>query len=208
LGEKRFGSRLVLAAAIAIAIPLGGCSTYAVSRYAVSVENVTAMRKIGGHPINVGEFRAKGDEASSIGCRAVGPIKTPDGEPFSQYVRKAFISELTLAEVYSPSAPVTITGTVDRVDFSSTSGAWEIGLTVTSSNGKSIHTDEEYSFSSSFFGETACNQTAQAFMPGIQDLIGKIVHDPEFRGLVGADPVPTPKVTNADVKASGGQRRH
>jgi hypothetical protein len=189
---------------MSLAIFVSGCSTYAVSRYSVSVENVTGLRKLNGQTINVGPFTAKG-EASSIGCRAVGPIKTPDGEPFSQYVRKAFISELTMAEVYSAAAAVTLTGTLDHLDFSSTSGAWQMGLTVSSSNGKSLHVEESYDFSSSFFGETACNQTAQAFMPGVQDLIGKLVRDPGFKTLLGTDAAPTKDAT-AD-KASAKKKR-
>jgi hypothetical protein len=184
---------------------VSGCSTYAVSRYSVSVENVTGLRKLNGQTVNVGPFTAKGAESSSIGCRAVGPIKTPDGEPFSQYVRKAFISELTMAEVYSAAASVTLTGTLDHLDFSSTSGAWQMGLTVSSSNGKSLHVEESYDFSSSFFGETACNQTAQAFMPGVQDLIGKLVRDPGFKTLLGTDAPPTKDAT-AD-KASAKKKR-
>jgi hypothetical protein len=31
----------------------------------------------------------------------VGPTKTPDGEPFSNYVRKAFVDELKIANVFS-----------------------------------------------------------------------------------------------------------
>lgn len=187
---------------------VSGCSTYAVPRYSPSVENVTALRTAKGTQVNVGPFAAKGREASSITCRAVGPIKTPDGEPFSQYIRKAFISDLTLAEVYSAAAPVTLTGTVDKVDFSSTSGGWVLALTVASSNGKSVHVDETYDFSSSFFGETACNQTAQAFMAGVQDLIGKLVRDPGFGPLIGAvAPVPPSAPPSADAKP-GSKRKH
>jgi hypothetical protein len=176
-------------------------------RYSVSVENVTGLRKLNGQTINVGPFTAKGAEASSIGCRAVGPIKTPDGEPFSQYVRKAFISELTMAEVYSAAAPVTLTGTLDHLNFSSTSGAWQMGLSVSSSNGKSLHVEESYDFSSSFFGETACNQTAQAFMPGVQDLIGKLVRDPGFKTLLGTTDASPPKDTTAADKPSAKKKR-
>ncbi|MDP9033527.1 MAG: hypothetical protein M3O50_01865 [Myxococcota bacterium] len=162
-----------------------GCSTYAVSRYAVSAPNVAALRMLRGHPINVGAFSAA-EEVSKIDCRAVGPIKTPDAESFTEYVRAALISELEMAEVYSVTAPVTLTGTLDQIDFSSVSGQWNLGLTVVSSNGKRLRVDETYGFTSSYFGETACNQTAQAFMPGVQDLIAKLVKDPAFRSLVAS----------------------
>jgi hypothetical protein len=152
----------------------------------MSADNVTALRSLRGQPVRVGAFKSKEEATSSIDCRAVGPIKTPDDEPFSQYIRNALVTELKMAEVYSDSGSVTLTGTLDHIDFSSTSGAWELALTVSSSNGKSMHVDETYHFDSSFVGETACNQTAQAFVPGVQDLIGKLVRDPAFRSLVTA----------------------
>jgi hypothetical protein len=48
-------------------------------------------------------------------------------------------------------------------------------------NSGRCHCDKPYS---SYFGETACNQTAQALMPAVQDLIGKLVHAPEFASLL------------------------
>jgi hypothetical protein len=167
-----------------------GCSTYAVPRYGVSAANVRALRTLRGQWINVGPFTAT-REVAAIDCRAAGPIKTTDGEPYSQYVRGALISELQMAEVYAPTAPVTLTGTVDRLDFNSLSGEWTISLTLSSSNGHHLHVDEKFAFSSSYMGDVACAQTAQAFMPGVQDLIAKLVGSTEFRDLVAA-PSPTP----------------
>ena len=91
-----------------------------------------------------------------------------------------------MAEVYASTAPVTLTGTVDRVDFNSLSGEWMIGLTLSSSNGTRLHVDEKYAYSSSYMGDVACAQTAQAFVPCVQDLIAKVVASPDFRALVAA----------------------
>jgi hypothetical protein len=44
--------------------------------------------------------------------------------------------------------------------------------------------NEHYEFDSGYTAETACRQTSEAFMPAVQDLIGKIVKSPEFRTLV------------------------
>ncbi len=117
-------------------------------------------------------------------CRGVGPIKTPDGEPFSGFVRKAFLDELRMANAFSESAPVTLTGNLDAIDFSSNSGQWNLALTVKSSNGKVMSVSDAYAYTSSFYGETACNQTAQAFMPAVQNLVGKVVCSPQFKGFV------------------------
>ncbi len=142
------------------------------------------LRSLNGKTINVGAFTSTVPGKNEIMCRGVGPIKTPDGEPFSNFIRKALLDELKIANIYSASAPVTLTGNLDAIDFSSQSGNWNINLTVNSSNGKSIVTSEVYSFTSSFVGDTACNQTAQALMPAVQNLVGKVIASPEFSSLI------------------------
>jgi len=57
-------------------------------------------------------------------------------------------------------------------------------LTVTSSNGQSLSVSEEYKYASSYYGETACNQTAQALMPAVQNVVGKVVRHPNFPALL------------------------
>ncbi|WP_206486187.1 hypothetical protein [Thalassotalea sp. G2M2-11] len=161
-----------------------GCSTYSVNRYAVSVDNISSLKNMTDSNINVGEFRAAGESQTSIMCRGVGPIKTPDGQSFEGFIRKAFIDELKMAEAFDDNAPVTLTGILDSIDFSSASGRWDIAMTVNSSNGESISVRENYAFTSSFYGETACNQTAQALMPAVQNLIGKIVQNKSFPKLL------------------------
>jgi hypothetical protein len=161
-----------------------GCSTYAGSRYSIRADNVTALRNLSGKTINVGAFTGTKPGLSEIMCRGVGPIKTPDGEPFSEFIRKALIDELVIANAFSSTAPVTLTGNLDEIDFSSTSGVWNISLTVKSPNGKSMTVIENYSYTTSFYGETGCNQTAQALMPAVQNLIGNLVRSPEFAGLL------------------------
>lgn len=89
-----------------------------------------------------------------------------------------------MAEVYSDAAPVTITGNLNSIDFSSGNGTWNLSLTVNSSNGNSMSVSEEFSYTTSFYGETACNQTAQALMPAVQNLVGKVVRSAEFPALV------------------------
>lgn len=165
---------------------LTGCSTYAASRYTVNADNVVALRQYSGRLVAVGPFTSSQPGQSTIVCRAVGPIKTPDGEPFSEFVRKAFMDELKIASIYSDRAPMTLTGVLNSIDFGTVSGTWQLSLTVTSSNGGSITENETYSFSSSYFGETACNQTAQALMPAVQNLVGRIIRNPAFPALIGA----------------------
>jgi hypothetical protein len=163
---------------------LSGCSTYSASRYSISADTVVALRTLNGKTMNVGTFSALQPGQSEIICRGVGPIKTPDGEPFSEYIRKAFLDELRIANVFSPTSTTTLTGNLDKIDFSSNSGTWNLELTIKSSNGRSMVVTEDYSYATSFYGETACNQTAQAFMPAIQNLVGKVVRSPDFIALL------------------------
>lgn len=160
-----------------------GCSTYSASRYSISTDNVVALRSLNGKAVNIGAFTATTPGQKEIMCRGVGPIKTPDGEPFSDFVRKAMLDELKIANAFSATAPVIITGSLDAIDFSSNSGNWNLSLTIKSSNGKSMSATESYPFTTSFYGETACNQTAQAFMPAVQNLVGKVVRSTDFIGL-------------------------
>lgn len=163
---------------------LSGCSTYAVSRYSPDVDNVVALRSFEGNKIDVGVFTSSDSDKKEIMCRGVGPIKTPDGETYSDFVREAFIDELKMAEIYSDSASIALSGNVDRIDFSSTNGVWNLALTVKSSTGETVSVSEDYEYKTSFYGETACNQTAQALMPAVQNLVGKVVRSQEFTRLV------------------------
>jgi len=161
-----------------------GCSTYSATRYSISADNVVALRSLNGKVLNVGAFTATTPGQTELTCRAVGPIKTPDGETFSEFVRKALLDELRIANAYSATAPVTLTGNLDSIDFSSNSGSWNLALTVKSSNGRSMSVSESFVYASSWYGETACNQTAQALMPAVQNLVGKVVRSQEFISLV------------------------
>ena len=105
------------------------------------------------------------------------------------YLKKALEDELKVAGAHAATSPKTIlTGNVTRLEFSSsrglTGGSWDADLTLISSNGKSMNASEHYEFESGFVADTACKQTAEAYMPMAQNLIGKIVRSPEFKGLL------------------------
>lgn len=127
-----------------------GCSTFSAMRYSVSADNIVTLRTLNGKTVSVGAFSAASPGQTEIMCRGVGPIKTPDGEPFSEYVRKAILDDLRIANVYAESAPITLTGHLEAIDFSSNSGEWNLSLTVKSSNGKSITITETYKYTTSF----------------------------------------------------------
>ena len=163
---------------------LTGCSTYAVDRYSISSDNIVALRSCGVDKLNVGEVTCFEPDLKEIMCRGVGPIKTPDGNTYSDFIKEALIDELQMADIYSVEAPITLTGHLEDIDFNSTTGDWNLALTIHSSNGQAISVTENYKYKTSWYGETACNQTAQALMPAVQNIINKVVTDKDFSNLL------------------------
>jgi hypothetical protein len=166
---------------------LTACSTFMPQRYTISADNNVALKSFGVSSINVGTF--KGPTNFDNMCRGAGPIAPPDGMSFEAYIQKALAAELKVAGIFDDQSPeITLTGVVEQLSFSSsrglTSGSWDIGLRVNSSNGKSTFVSEHYEFNSGFGAETACKQTAEAYLPTVQNIIGNLVKSPTFRGLV------------------------
>lgn len=170
-----------------------GCSNYAIPRYTSSADNLAVLRKIESPAVALGAFKTSdSDIKDNVMCRAAGPVKTPDGETFADYIRKAIAAELTVAGKYDERSPVVITGTLTTIQFNSQIGEWNLGLALKSSNGQQLTVDEKYSYGFSWLADTACTQTAQAAMGAIQDLIHKAVTDPAFPSLMR--PLPNPVV--------------
>ncbi len=158
------------------------CTTaYSVEPYAPTANtyaDMQGLRQVTDRGIQVGKFTFAKD-GPEIPVMRGASIETPDKRPFSAYIHDALIAELKTAGVYSDAAPVTLTGVIDSIRFSQSSqkGEWEIVLTLYSSNGISVQIDERHDF-----GEKPWD----AFMPAVQELIAKLVHDPKFKELVTA----------------------
>jgi hypothetical protein len=134
------------------------------------------------HGIRVGKFRMARDP--EVRCAPMATIETPTGEPFSSYVRDALVSELSVAGVYSESAPVTLTGVVQNVEpLASSQGEWRIVLDVMSSNGISVQIDARHAFTRAR-GDSLCALAAEELMPAVQELVAKLVNDQRFKALV------------------------
>lgn len=172
---------------VAVALGLSGCETLVAPRYSITGDNNLAVKALGASGLGVGEFT--GPPSFDANCRALGPVQVADGITHTQYIRKAFEEEFKIAGVYAQSSPrIVLTGTVTRLEFSSTravtGGSWDIDLTLRSSNGSSMRATERFEFPSGFGAPTACKQTAEAFTPAVQNLVGKVLRAPEFRALV------------------------
>ena len=165
---------------------LTGCS-YTAAKYAVSVDNVMALRSFKGQTVSVGPFTAADPGRTSIGCRGGSPVEVPGREPFEAYFRKALLDELTLAELYAPDAPVTLTGHMESIDFTSgimITGAWTIAMSLRSSNGKMLSVQHVHEFLTAYIGDVACGRVAAALAPATQELITKFVRHPLFPVLL------------------------
>lgn len=173
--------------AFCLAVSVSACSTFTPPRYSISADNNVALKSIGVGNVNVGKFT--GPASFDNACRGAGPIAPPDNVSFEAYIQKALADELKVAGMYDDKSPkVTLTGAVEKLRFSSsrglTGGEWDIDLRVNSSNGKSVFVSEHYEFQSGFVADTACKQTAEAYFPAVQNLLGKLIKSPEFKGLL------------------------
>ncbi len=170
---------------LAAVIFASGCSTMTPARYAVSVDNNQALKQYAGSTVKVASITTAGSYDAN--CRLMGPIQAADGMTIPQFIEKAFNDELKFASLYSDSG-TNLTASMTKIGFSSTSGLtngnWDLSITLGSSNGKTMSVETSYGFKSGFDAITACNQTAQALGPAVQDLIKRVVTDPQFRGLI------------------------
>ncbi len=168
-----------------VALLSAACSTMTPARYAVSIDNNQALKQYAGSKARVASISSAANYDAN--CRLMGPIQASDGMTIPQFIEKAFNDELKFANIYSDQG-VTLTGSLMRIAFSSssqlTNGWWDLALTLTSNNGKSMSVESRYEFKSGFDAITACNQTAQALGPAVQDLIKKTVTDPQFSALL------------------------
>jgi hypothetical protein len=178
---------MTVVGALACALLVAGCSTFTTPRYAINADTNVALKTLGQSGLGVGPFT--GPPAFDATCRAAGPLAPPDGLSHTGYIKKALEDEFKVAGIYAAENPrISISGTVNKLEFSSaraiTGGSWDIDLTLSSSNGKTLHVAEHYEFESGYAAITACKQTAEAYFPAVQDLIAKAVRSSEFTALV------------------------
>lgn len=168
-----------------IVVTLAACSTMTPARYSPSADNQVALRAMTGAATHVVQIQASANYSAN--CRMAGPIQASDGMTIPQFVQKALNDELKMAGLYSEQENP-ISGELTKIEFSSTAGLtngwWNLALTLKNSTGKSVSAEVTYKFKSGFDALTACNQTAQALGPAVQDLIKQLVADPEFNNIV------------------------
>lgn len=179
--------KLRFALLVPAVIFMAACSTYTTPRYSSHADTHVTLKAIGPMAVTIGPIEEPADFSAS--CRAAGPLSGPDGMTHAAYIKRALEDEMKFAGVsLSPGPQRVISGRLNRLEFSSTKGvtggAWDIDLTLISSNGNSLNAIEHYEFESGFAAITACKQTAEAFFPAVQNLIFKAVSSPGFRPLL------------------------
>lgn len=161
---------------------LSGCA-FKTLPYGASASNVEGIRSVNIKAVAVSKFQSVKPGLASIICRAVGPVTV---EPnFESYIEKAFVSELKLAGAYDPNSQLVLNGKLEEIDFNSgmSDGNWILALTISNARSESFTTKTKFNFAGSFFGDKACGDVSQAFVPAVQRLIEDVVRDPRFKQI-------------------------
>ncbi len=180
-------------AALLLVLVLSACA--APVKYAPRSDIGDSLKQNMKGSVNVGAFKAPAYFNSM--CRIERLIYPPDYTmTFEGYIQNALVEELKTAGKFNDqNAKVLLSGAVEKLSFSTTAngltgGTWDIGLRVTSSNGKSAVVSEHYVFDASLMADLACQQATDAFLPAVQNLISKLVKSNDFKALVAPTDFP------------------
>lgn len=182
---------LMKIALIGLSAVVAGCSTINSSPYKASTSNVIAIQQALASTdtqLNVGTFTLAAGIDESPNCRLLGPVDVTAGKSVSIYIKEAFEEELFLAKAYDPRALVSVNGVIERLTFSSVSPAsWDIALRVSTAESAGFTSAVNYRFNTSFDAFSACQNVANAFGPAVQELLKRVVTDPQFARLAGTE---------------------
>jgi len=185
--KKMKRSAIALAAAFcAVGVLLSGCETTNSIPYKASPSNVIAIQQsLQSNKVSVGDIAmAPGVDERPL-CRIMGPVDVAPGKTPSQYIKDAFQEELLMAQAYDIKGPP-IDGRIEELSFSSVSPAyWQITMTVKSPVDNGYKVSVKYPFDTSFSAMGACKNVADAFGPAVQELLKKVVTNPQFPALSG-----------------------
>ncbi len=178
-------NKILISTSLVTILLFSGCGIK-INEYNVSADNVQTLRNYKDLKLDVSTFTASNKDESSVMCRLAETVSTPKGEPFSQYIEEALVSELKMASVYDKNSDLKISGNLNKIYGSTMFGNayWEINVTITSSNGKSITVNTKRDYPSSYLASTACNNMGTSFAPTIKQLINDILNHKDFAELL------------------------
>jgi hypothetical protein len=184
---KRVNMRKIVLTTILFVMGLlfSGCGIKT-SEYAVSADNVEALRAIEGVKLSVDRFTTQGEEEYHVMCRAAETVTTPGGESFASYISNALKSELKMSGIYDKQSDIELSGEVVDMYASSMLGNayWEFKVKVKSSNGNEIFVYTKKEYPSAFLAFTACNNMGSSFSGSVRELVSDIIHHKDFEKLI------------------------
>lgn len=170
---------------IAALAALSACTTATPGRYGASADNVMQLKRLPAARWRMGTLVTSSEFQKR--CRLAAPIQGPDGLSVPQYIERAFNDEFKMAGLYADNA-APITGTLTRLAFDTFAGIgrgrWQIDLTLRGPGGQEIRLSQVHDFDVGLDGLAACEQTARALHPAVQDLIRQAIAHPGFVNLV------------------------
>jgi hypothetical protein len=134
--------------------------------------------------VAVQEFTAERPDQSSVICRGVGPVTTPNGEPFREYIRQALIGDLKRLRLYDPGASKRIGAHLKSIDADSMTAKWVITMEVTITDHPPFEITASHVFPFIFAGDSACHDMAERFPIVVQKLIEELTGRPELLDAV------------------------
>ncbi len=179
----------VLAVALFVtASMLHGCATTNSIPYKASTNNIIAFQQKlqpTGKKVAIGKIAMRTGVEENLLCRLAGPVVVAPGKTLTQYVQDAFQEELFAAQVYLPTSPNVLNGTIEALQFSSVSPAsWDISMKISSTtNTAGYSVSVKFPFGTSWDAMSACKNVADAFGPAVQELLKQVVSHPDFATL-------------------------
>lgn len=118
-------------------------------------------------------------------CRGVGPIDPSRGLTLPEFVRAAFVRELTQAGRYAPEAEAALSVVVTEVTMVSMSDAnWTLAITISSPNSSGYSVWSSTPFPHVFEAGSACSVAGDAFNVALRALIDQTFAHPQFPELL------------------------
>ncbi|WAW10914.1 hypothetical protein NB640_04555 [Oxalobacter vibrioformis] len=191
----------IVLAALALSACMRNVDSYNSDPYIVST-----LSTYSGQKISIAEFESSIGEGGVNQCRGYSIITNPGEGGLVRYIQDAFVSELELANAYSPDSPIVLKGNVTQISLSTlTGGEWIIKMTLISNNGRSISAREQLHFKTNIVGQSACQVAGDTYFYAVQNLLRKLVSSPNFPRLLEPSSYPQPKPETTGTQSSGKQ---
>ena len=164
----------MLWATLAGLILLGGCA-FQVPDYAEHASGKPPIAAPTTNKYKVGDFIAK-NPVDSIHCRGNFPgVHTRGKMPFHAYIREALVEDLKGAGIFAANAGNIINAVLEKVDYHSMSGVWEIEMRVSVTNMDPFDLRSKYDYDTSFIYFIACPNSAKSFPDAVRDFNAKLI---------------------------------